>query len=60
MRLASDYMTSGPRQQGLLLYDNVDPEDGGEIGMERDGFMNMFSVEFRFFPSFSFFRFFLY
>ena len=59
MRLASDCMASGPLQQGLLLY--VDSEDGGEIGMERDGFMNVFSVEFRFFPSFSFFfLFFLY
>ena len=58
MRLASDCMTSGPLQQGLLLYDNVDSEDGGEIGMERDEFMNVFSVEFRFFPSFSLFSFF--
>lgn len=58
MRLASDCMTSGPLQQGLLLHDNVDSEDGGEIGMERDGFMNVFSVEFLFFPSFSFFSFF--
>lgn len=41
MRLASDCMTSGPLQQGLLLYDNVDSEDGGEIGMERDGCMNV-------------------
>lgn len=56
MRLASDCMTSGPLQQGLLLYDNVDAEDGGEIGMERDGFMHVFSVQFRFFPSFFVFR----
>lgn len=40
MRLASDCMTSRPLQQGLL-YDNVDSEDGGEIGMERDGCMNV-------------------
>ena len=41
MRLASDSMTGGPLQQGLLLHGNVDSEDGGEIDMERDGFMNV-------------------